>query len=52
MRARTTILSILAAAALSASAFAQDSHRVELKPSAPGVQGKPLPYTCYAALPH
>ncbi|HEY2290044.1 MAG TPA: hypothetical protein VGM86_05005 [Thermoanaerobaculia bacterium] len=38
-------ISMLLAAALSASAFAQDFHRIELKPSGPKVQGKPLPYT-------
>jgi hypothetical protein len=53
MRAHTTILSVLAFvlvfifadAALPAPAFAQNFHRVELRPSAPGVKGEPLPYT-------
>jgi hypothetical protein len=38
-------ISMLLAAALSPAAFAQDFHRVELKPASPKVQGKPLPYT-------
>jgi len=38
-------ISLLLAAALSPAAFAQDFHRIELKPAAPKVQGKPLPYT-------
>jgi hypothetical protein len=37
-------IAMLLAAALS-PAFAQDFHRIELKPSDPKVQGKPLPYT-------
>ncbi|HEY3568165.1 MAG TPA: hypothetical protein VGP73_09555 [Thermoanaerobaculia bacterium] len=41
----TIAISILAAAALSASAFAQDFHRIELKPTGAKVEGKPLPYT-------
>jgi hypothetical protein len=36
---------LLLAAALSPAAFAQDFHRIELKPSDPKVQGQPLPYT-------
>src|SRR3954453_23457764 len=45
MRVRMTMLSLAAAAALSPAAFSQSFHRIELKPAAPGVQGKPLPYT-------
>jgi hypothetical protein len=44
MRAKIAIASLLAAA-LSTAAFAQNYHRIELKPAAPGVQGQPLPYT-------
>jgi hypothetical protein len=45
MRVRSTMILALFAAALSPAAFAQDFHRIELKPVAQGVQGKPLPYT-------
>lgn len=38
-------IALLLAGALSSSALAQDFHRIELKPSDPKVQGKPLPYT-------
>jgi hypothetical protein len=38
-------ITMLIAAALSPAAFAQDFHRIELKPTATKVQGKPLPYT-------
>lgn len=38
-------IAMLAAAALSTPAFAQEFHRIELRPSDPKVQGKPLPYT-------
>jgi hypothetical protein len=48
MKAKIAITSLLAAAALSTAstaAFAQSFHRIELKPSAPGAKGQPLPYT-------
>jgi len=41
----TFAISMLLAAALSPAAFAEDFHRIELRPSDPKVQGKPLPYT-------
>lgn len=41
----TILIPMLLAAALSPAAFAQDFQRIELKPAAAGVQGKPLPYT-------
>jgi hypothetical protein len=39
------MISMLLAASLSTAAFAQEFHRIELKPAASKVQGKPLPYT-------
>jgi hypothetical protein len=41
----TFAIPMLLAAALSPAAFAQEFHRIELKPASPKVQGKPLPYT-------
>jgi hypothetical protein len=38
-------ISMLIAAALSPAAFAQEFNRIELKPTASKVQGRPLPYT-------
>src|SRR3954469_13276489 len=46
MTMKTTFaITMLIAAALAPAALAQDFHRIELKPSDPKAQGKPLPYT-------
>jgi hypothetical protein len=42
---KTAFTIAILAAALAAPAFAQDFHRIELKPTTAKVQGKALPYT-------
>jgi len=41
----TFVIAMLAAAALAPAAFAQDFHRIELRPTSAKAQGQPLPYT-------